>query len=332
MSVTGLSARGSQWAAGKSLRARTSKIGLSLVLLVATCIGIAIAEPSALNSTGVDLLLVPGLPLAFAALAEMTVILVGDFDLGVGYAVGLSNVLSATVLVSDPALGLLALAGIVVAYVLQGLLAEVSKVPAVVITLGSSFVWLGLGLVIQPSPGGSAAGWLEAVGNASLPLIPEPIYILVLAGAVMMWLLRRTSVGLRMRALGNNRRSLDDSGWSARTARLAAYAIAGTCVVLAGVLSTSVTQSSDITTSGSLTLSTFVIVILGGCQFGAGRVEPVGVVVAATFLTLLTSLLAFYHVGPIYITGIEGAILLAAVIGPWAFRNLQGSEKELRWD
>jgi ribose/xylose/arabinose/galactoside ABC-type transport system permease subunit len=252
----------------------------------------------------------------------MLIVLVGDFDMGLGYAVGLANVLSATVLVSEPLLGVLSLVGLVAAYVLMGLVAEVSNVPAIVVTLGASFLWLGIGLMIQPSPGGSVPGWLESIANRSLPIVPEPVYILVGIAVVMWWLVRRSRTGLRLRALGNSRQSLDHSGWSARRTRLVAYALAGLCVVLAGLMTTAFSLSSDENASSTLTLSAFVILILGGCQFGVGRVEPVGVVAAAAFLTLLTSLLAFYHVGSIYTTGTEGVILVAAVAGPWLIRAL----------
>jgi len=302
-------------------QAKGSRINLSVLLLVVTVLATVVIEPSTLNSSSADLLLSPGLPLMFAALAEMTVILVGDFDLSVGYAVGLCNILSATLLVSNPLLGALSLIGMIVAYVGLGLLAELTKVPAIVITLGSSFIWLGIGLIAQPVPGGSAPGWLEAVGNASLPVVPEPLYLLVGSAALMWWLIARSRLGLRMRALGNSRKSLDDSGWSARRTRLASYAVAGLCVVLAGLFTTVVSQSSDINSSGPITLTTFVVVIIGGCRFGVGRVEAVGVVLAATFLTLLTSLMAFYNVAPIYTTGIEGVIIVAGVTVPWALRS-----------
>ena len=36
------------------------------------------------------------------------------------------------------------------------------NLPSIVVTLGLSFVWLGIAVMILPSPGGKAPEWLKA--------------------------------------------------------------------------------------------------------------------------------------------------------------------------
>jgi ribose transport system ATP-binding protein len=248
----------------------------------------------------------------------MFIVLVGDFDLSVGYAIGLVNVFSATVLTTDIWLGVVVLFAMVLAYVAMGAIVELVHVPAIVITLGASFIWLGVGLTVQPTPGGISPTWLLQVTNATWPVLPEAVYILLAGAAISWWIVKRWRLGMVLRGLGNNRGALESSGWSVMRTRLSAYALAGTLVVIAGLLTTSVTTSADINANSTLTLTTFVVIIIGGCQFKGGIVEPVGVVAAAVAISLLASVLAFLNVAAAWNTAVEGIVLVAVLSMKWA--------------
>src|ERR1035438_6200462 len=146
---------------GKKRRLRSPGATTAALLMVGVAILTVILRPSAASSNGAELLLGPALPLAFASLAQMLIILVGDFDLSVGYAVGLANVFSATLLTTNVWLGVLVLFGIVLAYVAMGAIVQIFRVPAIVVTLGASFIWLGIGLTVQPTPGGTSSNRSE---------------------------------------------------------------------------------------------------------------------------------------------------------------------------
>ena len=293
------------------------------LLLVVVAAATAILRPATMSSTGASLLLGPALPLVFASLAQMVIILVGDFDLGIGYAVGLVNVLTATALTTNPFYGVALMIVMVLAYVAMGAIVELFHVPAIVVTLGASFIWLGVGLTIQPTPGGTAASWLETTTNATWPVVPEQVYIMVAGALVMWWVLRRWRYGIVLRGLGNNRAALVNSGWSPLWTRLCAYALAGVLVDVAGLLTTSVTTSADINASATLTLITFAVVVVGGCRFGGGIVVPGGVVAAAVAFSLLASVLSFLNVAAAWNTGVEGLVLVAAVGMRWFVEGLR---------
>ena len=294
----------------------------AVLLMLALAALTVILRPNTASAAGVSLLLGPALPLAFASLAQMTIVMLGDFDMGVGFAVGLVNVLTATVLSTNVWFGVGLLVAMVLAYVAMGAIVEFFQVPAIVVTLGASFIWLGVGLTVQPTPGGTAPAWLEQVANASLPVIPEVVYILAGVALVSWWLLRVWRYGVVLRGLGNNRPAVESSGWSPVKARLSAYAIAGVFVCLAGLFTTSVTTSADVNASGTLTLTTFAAILIGGCRFKGGFVEPIGVVAAVDALSLLTSVLAFLNVSSTWDTGAEGLVIVVAVSAKWAVQGL----------
>ena len=128
-------------------------IGLALVLAVMIAANISVA-----SVFGLDLLLLPALSLVLVTEAQMFVVGGSEIDLGVGAFAGLVSVLSATWLYDQALLGVAAIVGALVAYALIGAVVQGRKIPAIVVTLGASFIWAGLGYSLQPTPGGTAPG------------------------------------------------------------------------------------------------------------------------------------------------------------------------------
>ncbi|MCL6521451.1 MAG: ATP-binding cassette domain-containing protein [Firmicutes bacterium] len=314
---------------GGRLRLRLGEAGwlLAAVAVLLVTAGIALVEPSALLPAGLPVLVSSFTPVLLAAASELMVIAVGDIDLGLGAYMGLVNALSATWLVQRPALGAAALLLAWLLYVAQGLVVALRRVPAIVVTLGASFVWLGVALVILPTPGGSAPAWLLAAGNASLPLLPEPLVVGGLAALANALLLFRTRLGVRLRAAGENADHLALRVGAVRAAvaaRLAAYAAAGFWATLAGLAVTALTSSADALASQPATLLGIAAVIVGGGSFSGGRVEPAGAVLGALLFSLLEALLGLASVNVNYASLIEGLALVAVL----ALRLALGKEAE----
>lgn len=293
--------------------ARTSRLALVTVLLVGMLIAMRVTQPSSMTSSGLSLLLGPAMPLVLAALAQMFIMVGGDFDVGIGYAVGLANVITATVLVHHPALGVLLLAAMIAGYAVMAVIVELTGVPAIVVTLGASFIWLGCGLVLQSEPGGTVPSWLASPFNVALQVIPEQVYLCAGLALVAWFVLRRWRYGVALRGFGNSRQAFIETGRSPLRARVSLYLIAGLGVVLAGALTTVSTTASDINASSTLTLISVAAVVIGGAEFTGGVVEPVGAVMAAVAFGLIPSLLYFLSVSPNYQTAVEGLLLVAAM-------------------
>jgi hypothetical protein len=140
---------------------------LSLALLLGAVFWM---QPRAMSYTGLNLLLNLAVPIALATVAQMLVIMVDDIDLSIGTFVSFCACVTATFLHDAPLLGLLVLAASVAAYAALGALIEVRKLPAIVVTLGMSFVW---GRPCHPgaaAPGGAAPPWLRALMTVRPPV------------------------------------------------------------------------------------------------------------------------------------------------------------------
>ncbi|ATQ58060.1 ABC transporter permease [Paracoccus yeei] len=293
---------------------------LSLAVLVAAVFWL---QPRAMSYVGVNLLFNLAVPIALATVAQMVVIMVGDIDLSMGAFVSLVACITAAVLPVNPVLGALMLAGCVLAYAALGALIEARGLPAIVVTLGMSFVWGGAAVLILPSPGGTAPGWLTWVMKAKPPLVPMAIVASVLIATVAHLVIMRSSFGVRLRALGGNARALSRAGRSTVALRAWAYALAGLFAVLSGMALVGLTTSGDANIALRYTLLSIAGVILGGGEFTGGRVSPVGAVIGALTLTLAGSFLSFLRLSPDWQIGAQGAILILVLAARLVVRQAE---------
>ena len=109
-------------------------------------------------------------PIALATMAQMFVMAGNDIDLSIGTYVGFVCCVTGTYLNDDPAIGMLALLGCIGAYAALGALIYLRNLPSIVVTLGMSFVWQGLAILLLPKPGGKALPGCRRSWPTSRPL------------------------------------------------------------------------------------------------------------------------------------------------------------------
>ncbi|MDX8513139.1 ATP-binding cassette domain-containing protein [Mesorhizobium captivum] len=280
-------------------------IGLAAVLAIMIAINPAVA-----STFGLDLLLMPALSLVLVTAAQMFIVGGSEIDLGVGAFAGLVSVLSATLLYDQPWLGALALVVAVAAYAGLGSLIQARKIPAIVVTLGASFIWVGIGYALQPTPGGASPGWLSALFNWSAGFVPTSI-ILIAAVALIVLVIDRLPLGVVLRGFGNNPAAMIRSGWSPTRYALVRYLIAGLFAGSAGLSLTAINTASDINSGNSYTLLSVAAVVMGGCSLLGGVISPVGAVAGAVTLSLIGALLGTLSVSSDYNAATQGLILIA---------------------
>jgi len=279
---------------------------LAMTIIYVVC---GLIQKKTFTLFGAKLLISGSLPLILAAISQTYIIGLSHVNLSIGNFMGLVSVLAATVLYENPLLGCIAILGAWLAYGLMGLLIRRLNIPAVIVTLGFSFVWYGLALVLQNIPGGNAPKLLVDIFNKSVLGIPNVLIILVLA-TVAASLIYRSKYGTVMRGFGNREESMVRSGWGKYAAVFAVYIISGFFAVLGGLSFTALTFSADASSMDSYTLLTVASVVLGGGALSGGRVNHVGTVFGAITLSLVTILLGFLHVSSDYTAAVQGILLI----------------------
>jgi ribose transport system permease protein len=302
---------------------RSALPALSLALLLAA---IFTLQPRTMSYVGLNLMLNLAVPIALATIAQMCVMTVNDLDLSMGAYVGFVVCVAGTWLNEDPALGVVVLAGGIAVYALLGALIHLRDLPSIVVTLGMSFVWLGLSVLLLPTPGGQAPEWIRWLMTLKPAFIPFPLIATAAIALAAHLLLMSTSYGSILRGAGGNPKAIERAGWSLLRVKMTMFGLAGLFGMLAGLSLIGLTTSADANVATRYTLLSIAGVILGGGEFVGGRVSPVGAVLGAMTLTLAGSFLSFLRISPDWQIGAQGAILilvlaLRALIERWERRR-----------
>jgi ribose transport system permease protein len=286
---------------------------LPALSLTVVLIAIFAIQPRAASYVGLNLMLNLAIPIALATIAQMCVITVNDLDLSIGAYVGFVACIAATWLVENPPLGIAALIGGIAVYAALGALIHIRNLPSIVVTLGMSFVWLGLSVLLLPRPGGTSPEWLRALMTLKPSYLPFPIIAAAVIAFATHLALMRTSYGSILRGSGGNPKAIDRAGWSLLKTKVTMFALAGFFGMLAGLCLLGLTTSADANIAVRYTLLSIAGVILGGGEFVGGRVSPAGAVIGALTLTLTKSLLDFMRIPPDWQIGSYGAILIVVL-------------------
>lgn len=304
---------------GQWLRALLPLLSFTMVLGA-----IGFLNPRVISYFGFSLMLIYAVPILLATLAQMFAMTCNDIDLSIGTFVGFVCCVTATYLQDTPLLGVALLLLCIAVYAGLGALIHWRNLPSIVVTLGMSFVWQGLAILLLPKPGGKAPDWLQAIMSFKPPFIPLPIVAAALFAFVAWYGMMRTSYGAILRGVGGNSKAVGRGGWSLLKAKMILFSLTGLFGVLSGMVLVGITRSADAHLGDGYTLLSIASVILGGGEFVGGIVSPAGAVLGALTLTLAsTQLLGFMRIPPDWQVGANGAILVI-VLAARAFLTRRG--------
>ncbi len=177
---------------------------LPILSVLVILVPIAVLHPIVLKYVGLQLLLNMAIPLSLATIGQMFAMAIGEIDFSMGDLVSLVTCIAGTVMSRSFGLGLAMLVGIIGIYMIIGAFLNLRKLSSIVVTIGMSFVWTGLAVTIQPTPGGSVLSLLQEAVSLSTPIVPFPVLFLVVLAVLGHLLLFRTSFGILVRGIGGN--------------------------------------------------------------------------------------------------------------------------------
>lgn len=260
------------------------------------------------------------LPLAFAAAAQTIVVLSGGIDLSVGPLMALANVLSLRTMIGHDqryAVGVafVVLLGVMLAGALNGVLIVLTRVPDIVVTLATSFIWAGLALLVlaKPTPGIPLDFQNLAQGSALSPWVPNALLLLLVIPLV--WIpLRRSRAGLAIYAVGSDRNAAFRSGVNLGWSRVLAYAVGGFFAACGGLALSMTTGVGSPLAGTYYTLSAVSAIVLGGVSLAGGRGGMLGPIAAAYILSLIPAVLIYLGIDPNYGQMIQGVLIVLVVM------------------
>jgi ribose transport system permease protein len=299
-------------------------------------------------------ILVAIVPVLLLGLGQTFVIITAGIDLSVGWVMSLASVLSALAIRGSfnsgvplfPAVVLGFAAGVggaaAVGFV-NGVIISKLKVPAFIVTLGTSFIVRGAAYLMSENSTviGLPSG-IRAYGNDALIyyiggegggiyllnrpdvsggllrrmdiVLPYPVIVTAVVVAWAMFLLHRTQFGRHTYAIGGNLDAAVRSGIPVDRRIILLYTLSAATSGVAGFLSTLRFTAGSAVIGDSLLLSSIAAVIIGGVSMAGGSGTVIGTVIGALIIAVLTTGLVMLNVDPFWQFIVIGAVVIVAVL------------------
>lgn len=208
----------------------------------------------------------------------------------------------------------------------NGLGVTVLRVPPLVMTLGMfGVVKGGLVLLTRGIPSGRAAPLLQAAVIRPLLLgLPGIVFIWAALGLALTLMLRRTTFGLSLYAIGTNERTAAVAGVPVLRTRALAFGLSGLLAGLTGILLLGYTGNVFIGAGDGYALPSVIAVVIGGTSLAGGAGSYVGTMAGAVFLVVLQSILTTLSIPEFGRQVIYGLTLLALMLIYGRQRRLRG--------
>ncbi|WP_236047859.1 ABC transporter permease [Paractinoplanes ovalisporus] len=304
--------------AGNLLKTRELGIVLALAILVAYT---AIDNPRFLSGQSIRDNLLNTAILAVMATGQAVVVITRNIDLSVGSVLGLSAFTVATMMSNNQDLPMIVaiLAGLAVGAVaglLNGVLVRYGKVPALVVTLGTLYIYRG---ITYSWAGGSQVNADElprhflTFANDNLLGIPWLVLIALIvvgAGSLMM---RNYRVGRELYAMGSSPAAAELAGIKVARNLLGAFVLSGALAGLAGVLYAARFGTVDAAAGNGYELNVVAAVVVGGVAVFGGSGTVWGAALGALLLTVIGSALAVLDINQFWQQAIVGALIILAI-------------------
>jgi len=251
--------------------------------------------------------------LALVAIGLTFVIIGGSIDLSVGSVMALAGVCAAW---SVPQLGwhgafaMAILAGALIGAI-NGSLFVWGRIPSFVVTLGMLSVVRGAVVIFTdgtPVP----IGLTSPYNNLGDP--PMPLLVMVAFAVVMALLLKFTTFGRYVYAIGGDEEKTRMLGVPVRGVQFAMFVMAGLMAGVGGGIIAAQIGSGSPTTGRGFELLAISAVVIGGTPLTGGLGSIVGTVVGALVMTTLANGLIIMGVSTNVQTVLTGVVLIAAVL------------------
>ena len=267
------------------------------------------------------------------------VMITGGIDIQAGAIVGLTSIIIG---VSWQDFGcniwvsvLIAIAVAAVCGAISGFFIAYCGVQAMVVTLGGSFLYAGIALLVS-----NLASTASYQGISGFPdafrilakykffgIVPSQLIIFLVLAVLAYSLLHRTKYGRRIFLVGVNPQAASYSGINTKRVIMSTYVLSAVSAAIAGIVLTSYLGTAKSDLGSNFTLNIITAVVLGGTLSTGGKGSVAGTALASMIIGMLRfGLPLCFKVGTQYLDIPVGILLLVVVLG----RSVAGNSATIR--
>ena len=258
--------------------------------------------------------------LGVIATGMMLVILLGQIDLSVPWAVSLGAMMASAATAYGPLGEFLAIPFGILCGVTLGLVNGIGvaylRIPSMIITLAVNAVAQGLMVAYTGgfAPVDSASSAMRFLAAGTTLGIPNAVIVWAITGAAAVFMLKRTTFGRAIYGIGNRESAAYLSGIPTQRVVMLTFALCGGLAAFGGVLLAGYGGKAAQSMGDAYLLPAIAAVVLGGTSILGGRGNYLGTVAGVILITLLQSILSVMQMAEFGRQIIYGVIIIAMLL------------------
>jgi ribose/xylose/arabinose/galactoside ABC-type transport system permease subunit len=293
-----------------------------LLILTGLVILFSFIAPNFMTFGNIRLMLRQVSFVAITAVGLMFVMVSGGIDLSVGSQMIFTNIVLALLIsTNDYGLGLNPLIAIPICIgmgtllgMANGILSNMLKIHPLIITLGTSMIYKGLGYIV--ANGRNVSGLPDSFrvyGQGYVGPVPVPIIVMIVVALIGAFVLQKTYFGRHVFAMGGNPEAARLAGLNVNRMKLLVFAIGGFASGITAVLLLSRVFNGQVTTGAGIEFDALTAALLGGVSFIGGEGTILGLLTGVLIIGVLNNGMQLFGLQDFYQNLVKGAVLLAAV-------------------
>ena len=300
------------------IRRASMAIGCIALFLVFSALTSTFYQPANL----LDIMLQSSINAAIAV-GMTLVVMARGIDLSVGSVVGVSSMIAASILPQSLVFGVGA--GLIVGLIcglLNGVLVSKLKLPDFIVTLGTMSIFRGAALIYtngQPIYGISKVFRATFAGTAFG--IPTPVLFALTIALLAYLLIRFTTLGEQIIAVGGNEEAARLSGIDVDRVKISVYVISGVLSSIAGFILVARIGAAEPIGGSGFELQAIGAAVIGGASLFGGEGNPLGSLVGALTLGAMSNGLTLLNVPSFWQFVATGIVVILAVLADQATRK-----------
>ncbi len=279
---------------------------------------VAIAAPGFFSFANLRDLAIVNAPVLIVSIGMTMVILTRQIDISVGSQFAVCSVAAGLLAKTEMPILMVFVAVAMVGCAfgaINGALVARLKIPSIVATLAvmvamrDGLRWATEGRWVQDLPRGFQwFGLGQSIGQGLIVIVAVGLF------AVFAWVLKNLSAGRAIYAVGSDAEAARLAGIDPRVVVSGVFAMMGALTGIAATLNS--IRFTDIQSNAGvgLELKAIAAVVVGGTAINGGRGSLVGTLIGVALMGAIGTALTFLGVNPFWEKGIQGAIILAAVV------------------
>lgn len=318
--------------------------GRTLIVLALLVVFFSLATPNFLSANTMLLLAKHVALYGILAIGMTYVIITGGIDLSVGAVVGLAGIIAGgmiqngvtiesmgvTLYFSIPLVVLITIIFGAAVGLINGAIITKFGVAPFIATLGTMYIARGFAMLHSSGATYSNILGHEALGNVGFTFfggriagIPVGAIILVVIAVIAGILLKRTTFGWHIFAIGGNEKAAKLSGVKTDNVKILVYIFSAICAAIVGIITTAQLEAAHPASGETWEMNAIAAAVLGGTSMAGGIGTIGGTIIGAFVIGVISDGMVMCGVSEFWQMVIKGLVIILAVIIDQFQRNME---------